>query len=439
MTGLVPGLLAFGCALLLCAMRVPVAVAMGVVGIIGTFILQGPNAASYITGSTSFDSVKNYGLSVVPLFIFMGVFASHAGLSRALYEFVYMLVGRVRGGLAMATIGACAIFGAICGSSIATCATIGRVALPEMARRNYSPELAAGAVAAGGTLGILIPPSIIMVIYGLVTETSIGALFAAAFIPGALATLLYMAAVVWTVRRNPKAGPAGGSLTREQKWRVVRDVPAVLILFAVVIGGIYAGLFNPTEAAAIGAGGALLVALLNGSLSRDTLWSGLIETATTTGMIFSILIGSALFNVLIEATGLPAAVTAAIRDAGLSYVTVLIAIIVFYIILGCFMDSLSMMLLTLPVVFPITRQFGMDPVWFGIVITTVVEIGLITPPIGLNLFVVQGIMPGTGQMVVIRGIVPFIVADFVRVALLAAFPVISLWLPAALGFFALPQ
>jgi tripartite ATP-independent transporter DctM subunit len=433
-TGLAPGLIAFGIALLLCALRVPVAIAMGAVGFGGSLILQGSTTTYYVTGSTAFDTVKNYGLSVVPLFVFMGVFASRAGLSRALYEFIYSLLGRLRGGLAMATIGACAGFGAICGSSLATCATIGRIALPEMMRRNYSPALAMGAVAAGGTLGILIPPSIIMVIYGLITSTSIGALFAAAFIPGAIATLLYMAAVAFAVRRDPLAGPAGEPVSRNERLRAMRDVWQVLVLFIVVIGGIYAGIFSPTEAAAIGAGGALVIAALNGSLTLRTLRDGLIETAITTGMIFSILIGSALFNVLIEATGLPAAVTAAIRDAGLSYVAVLTLIIVFYIVLGCFMDSLSMMVLTLPVVFPVTAQFGMDPIWFGILVTMVVEIGLITPPIGMNLFVVHGIMPQHGQHTVMRGVVPFIAADFLRVALIASVPPIALWLPRMLGF-----
>ncbi|HVV62585.1 MAG TPA: TRAP transporter large permease [Pseudolabrys sp.] len=434
MTGLGPGLLAFGIALLLCVLRVPVAISMGVVGFAGSLILQGANTTFYVTGTTAFDNVKNYGLSVVPLFVFMGVFASRAGLSRALYDFIYSFLGRLRGGLAIATIGACAGFGAICGSSLATCATIGRIALPEMLRRNYSPELAMGSVAAGGTLGILIPPSIIMVIYGLITSTSIGALFAAAFVPGIIATLLYMFAVTYTVRRNPKAGPAGERMSKEQRWRAVRDVWQVALLFIVTIGGIYAGVFSPTEAAAIGAGGALLIAALQGNFTWRTLWDGLIETAVTSGMIFTILIGSALFNVLIEATGLPAAVTAAIGASGFSYTTVLVLIIVFYVILGCFMDSLSMIVLTLPVVYPITVQFHMDPIWFGIIITTVVEIGLITPPIGLNLFVVQGLYPQAGQKAVIRGVAPFITADLLRITILASVPAITLWLPRLLGF-----
>jgi len=434
MTGLGPGLLAFGIALVLCALRIPVAISMGVVGFVGTLILQGPNTVFYVVGTTAFDNVKNYGLSVVPMFVFMGVFASRAGLSRALYDFIYSFLGCMRGGLAMATIGACAAFGAICGSSIATCATIGRIALPEMIRRNYSAELAMGSVAAGGTLGIMIPPSIIMVIYGLITGTSIGALFAAGFIPGLLATVLYMGAVSWTVRRFPKAGPAGEPMSKEERWRTFREVRAVAGLFLLVISGIYVGLFSPTEAAAVGAGGALFVAALNGSLTAKNLWDGLVETALTSGMIFTILIGSALFNLLIEATGLPAAVTAAIGNAGLSYVTVLIAIIIFYVILGCFMDSLSMIVLTLPVVFPITVQFHMDPIWFGILIVTLVEIGLITPPVGMNLFVVQGLVPQVGQSAVIRGIGPFIVADLIRVTILATIPAVTLILPKLLGF-----
>lgn len=434
MSGLTEGLVAFGVALLLCSLRVPVAIAMGIVGIVGSLILQGPNTVVYITGTTTFDTVKNYGLSVVPMFVFMGVFASRAGLSRSLYDFIYSLIGPLRGGLAMATVGACAAFGAICGSSIATCATIGRIALPEMLRRGYSVELAMGSVAAGGTLGVLIPPSIIMVIYGLITGTSIGALFAAGFLPGLLAVLLYTGAVAWTVRRHPDAGPAGEPMSRAQRWKALRDVRWAALLFAVVIGGIYAGIFSPTEAAAVGAGGALVVAAFNGMLSRENLWGGLVETALTSGMIFAILVGSALFNVLIEATGLPASLTAAIRDASLSYVTVLLILIAFYIVLGCFMDSLSMVVLTIPVVFPIVMQFDMDPVWFGILIVTIVEIGLITPPVGMNLFVVQALLPDAGQKAVIRGIAPFIAVDLIRVALLATIPSIALFLPKLLGF-----
>lgn len=434
MTGLTEGLLAFGVALILCSLRVPVAIAMGVVGLAGSLMLQGPNTVAYITGTMAFDTVKNYGLSVVPMFVFMGVFASRAGLSRTLYDFVYSLIGGLRGGLAMATIGACAAFGSICGSSIATCATIGRIALPEMLRRGYSPELAMGSIAAGGTLGVLIPPSIIMVIYGLITGTSIGALFAAGFLPGVLAVLLYMGAVTWTVRRNPEAGPAGDPMTRAQQLQAFRAVRWAGLLFVVVIGGIYAGVFSPTEAAAVGAGGALAIAALNGKLTWENFRGGLIETALTSGMIFSILIGSALFNVLIEATGLPSSLTAAIRDAALSYVSVLLLIIVVYVILGCFMDSLSMIVLTIPVVFPIVVQFNMDPVWFGVLIVSLVEIGLITPPVGMNLFVVQALVPDVGQKAIIRGIGPFIAADVIRVALLATIPMISLLLPKMLGF-----
>jgi tripartite ATP-independent transporter DctM subunit len=434
MNGLAPGLVVFGAALLLCALRVPVAISMGTIGLLGSLVLQGPNTTFYVVGSAAFDNVKNYGLSVVPLFVFMGVFAARAGLSRSLYDCVHSFVGQLRGGLAIATIGACAGFGAICGSSLATCATIGRIALPEMIRRNYSPELAMGSIAAGGTLGILIPPSIIMVIYGLMTSTSIGALFAAALLPGVIATLLYVAAVVYTVHRRPAAGRADERVSWEQRWRSIRGVWMVALLFAVTIGGIYVGLFSPTEAAAVGAGGALLIGALNRSLTKNSLWDGLIETAVMIGMIFAVLIGAAVFNVAIDATGLPKAVAAAIGESGLSYAATLIAIICFYVVLGCFMDSLSMIVLTLPVIFPIAALHGMNPVWFGILITTVVEIGLITPPVGLNLFVVQGLMPEAGQGAVVRGIMPFIAADLVRVSILAAFPALSLILPNALGF-----
>lgn len=428
------GILGFVAALFLIGLRVPVAVAMGIVGIAGAALIESWSTVAFVLGTAPFQAVFPYGLSVVPLFVFMGVFAARAGLSRNLYEGVYVFVGHRKGGLAMATVGACAAFGAICGSSLATAATMSKVAMPEMRRRGYADTLASASVAAGGTLGVLIPPSIIIIVYALLTEQSIGALFAAALVPGLVGTALYMAAVAVQVHMNPRLGPAGERFTWGQRLHALRRVWDVALLFTVVIGGIYAGFFSPTEAAAVGAAGAFLFALARRQLTWTILVQALAETAITTGMIFLILIGAALFNYFIEASRLPDVLVSGLTGLGWPPLAVLLAILVFYLILGCFMDALSMILLTVPFIFPIIVSVGYDPVWFGILLVVVVELGLITPPIGMNLFVIQGTTPGLGLDTMVRGIVPFILADIVRVGVLVAFPALVLWLPRALGF-----
>ncbi|WP_372001116.1 TRAP transporter large permease [Tistrella mobilis] len=430
------GVLGFVAVLVLGILRVPVAVAMAVVGLAGGAALGGLDGILYLSGTLPYDAVSPYGLSVVPLFVMMGVFAGRAGLSRALYDVADLLVGRFRGGLAMATIGASAGFGAICGSSLATCATIGKVALPEMRRHGYPDDLAAGAVAAGGTLGVLIPPSVIIVLYALITEQSIGALFAAALIPGLIATLYYMIAARISARRLPRRGERGGETGERRRGGGLRllAIADIVVLFGLVIGGIYAGLFSPTEAAAIGAGGAALLAWMRGGLKGGELRGAMVETALTSGMIFLILIGAALFNYFVETSGLPQALVGAIAAAGLGQLEVIILLVVFYLVLGCFMDSMSMVLLTVPAVFPLIEANGIDPIWFGILLVTVVELGLITPPIGMNLFVLKGIDARLDLGVVIRGVLPFIGADVVRVVTLIALPQVVLFLPHLLGF-----
>ncbi|WP_372023884.1 TRAP transporter large permease [Tistrella mobilis] len=430
------GVLGFAAVLVLGILRVPVAVAMAVVGLAGGAALGGLDGILYLSGTLPYDAVSPYGLSVVPLFVMMGVFAGRAGLSRALYDVADLLVGRFRGGLAMATIGASAGFGAICGSSLATCATIGKVALPEMRRHGYPDDLAAGAVAAGGTLGVLIPPSVIIVLYALITEQSIGALFAAALIPGLIATLYYMIAARISARRLPRRGERGGETGERRRGGGLRllAIADIVVLFGLVIGGIYAGLFSPTEAAAIGAGGAALLAWVRGGLKGGELRGAMVETALTSGMIFLILIGAALFNYFVETSGLPQALVGAIAAAGLGQLEVILLLVAFYLVLGCFMDSMSMVLLTVPAVFPLIQASGIDPIWFGILLVTVVELGLITPPIGMNLFVLKGIDARLDLGVVIRGVLPFIGADVVRVVTLIALPQVVLFLPHLLGF-----
>jgi tripartite ATP-independent transporter DctM subunit len=384
---------------------------------------------AYILGSSPFESIFPYSFSVIPLFVMMGVFASHAGLSRSLFDVINSFIGHRRGGLAVTTVGASALFGAICGSSLATVATIGRVALPEMKRHGYDESLSTATVAAGGTLGVLIPPSVLLVIYGLLTQSSIGQLFIAALIPGLLGALLYAGAIMVRVHFRPDLAPAAERTGWGDRMRYLGQVWQVVALFALVIGGIYLGFFSPTEAAAVGAVGAFVLAMLSGELTRDAVKTSVYETAGLTGMIFFILIGASLFNFFLENTGLPQLLIDQIRSVGLGPTMVMVLILLFYIVLGCFMDAMSMILLTVPLLAPVATELDFNLIWFGIIVVTVAEIGLITPPIGMNLFVVQAAAPGTQLSTVVKGILPFILADILRLVLLVAFPAIVLWLP----------
>ncbi len=429
MTPALLGALGFAVALLLVLLRVPVAVAMGLVGALGLAVTDGWTTVAFVLGAAPFEAIFPYSLSVVPLFVAMGVFAARAGLSAALFRGAQVFVGGFRGGLALATVGACAAFGAICGSSLATAATMARVAFPEMRARGYAASLAAASIAAGGTLGVMIPPSILLVIYGLLTEQSIGALFAAALLPGLLATLLYMIAVRLALAWRPELAPAREHHDWETRMRVLRDIWPVAVLFLLVIGGIYAGLFSPTEAAAVGASGAVLLALLRRALTAAVFADAVAETTRITGMIFLVLIGASIFNYFVDATGLPRSLVGAVAATGWPPPAVMVAVLLAYVLLGCFMDSLSMILLTIPFVFPLVQALGYDPVWFGIVVVTVAELGLITPPVGMNLFVIQGTIPGLALATIVRGLPPFLLADLLRLALLLAFPGLALWLP----------
>ncbi len=426
------GLIGFAGALLMTLLGVPVGIAMAVAGVVGFGVLRGLFGAGFILGTAPFNAVFPYSLSVVPMFVAMGVFAARAGISRGLFDLANAAVGRIRGGLALASIGACALFSAICGSSLATAATMGRIAVPEMRRAGYADSISAATVAAAGTLGVLIPPSVLLVIYALLTETSIGALFAGALIPGLLAVLLYAAAVMISIRLRPGLlDQARMPPPEESKQRAGGAMPAIL-LFVVVIGGLYMGWFSPTEAASVGAVGAFALALWRRASLTD-LKEAALETTRTSAMIFFILIGAALFNFFLESTGLSRLLTGWVTESGLSPTVIMLIILLFYIILGCFMDALSMILLTVPVVFPIVISLGYDPIWFGIMVVSVAEIALITPPIGINLFVIQGVVANLRQSDVMRGVVPFIAADVVRILLLLAFPALVLFLPGLRG------
>lgn len=422
-------LLGFVGVFVLALLRVPLAFAMALVGVVGVGLHRGWPAALAGTAQVIHDTGFAYTLSVVPLFILMGNFVARAGLANELFRLAFSLVGHWRGGLAHATIGACAGFGAICGSSIATAATMSKVAYPSMKRMGYSDSLSTGAIAAGGTLGILIPPSTIMVIYGIVTETNIGELFAAGVIPGLICTALLGLAVAWICWRDPAAGPRGERATWTERWDALRHIWGVVVLVVIVLGGIYGGVFTATEGAGIGASGAFFFALLRGALTWRVLGQVLVESARTTAMLFTILIGAMAFANFINFTSMPTDLKDWIVEMKLSPQMVVAAMMLIYVILGTVMEELSMVLLTIPVFFPIVVGLGFDPVWFGILIVMVVQIGLISPPVGMNLFVLNALLPKVGLARIFSGVWPFVVSEIVCLIVLLELPQLSLWLP----------
>jgi C4-dicarboxylate transporter DctM subunit len=428
MTEAVTGLLAM---LLLSLLRIPIALSMAIVGVVGYAYMRDWNwAPAFASLQTRlYETGRNYTLSVVPLFILMGNFVTRAGMSQELFRAAYAFIGHLRGGLAMATILACAGFGAICGSSIATAATMAKVAYPSMKRFGYSDTLATGAIASGGTLGIMIPPSTLLVIYGVFTETNIGALFAAGILPGLLGAILLCLAVQYVTARDPKAGPRGERSTWKERWQATKGVWAVAALFIFVIGGIYGGFFTATEGAGMGAFGAMAFALWRRVLTWKSLYQALVESARTTSMLFMILIGALMFAEFINITTMPNDLVAFVKQFEIHPVAVVAVICIIYVLLGTAMEELSMILLTVPVLFPLIVHLGIDPIWFGVLIVVVVEIGLISPPVGMNLFVLKTLLPQVSTGTVFRGVLPFMFADCVRLAILIAFPVISLYLP----------
>jgi C4-dicarboxylate transporter DctM subunit len=419
----------FAALIVVSAAGVPIAFSMLAIGFAGFALFRDLNAASYMVGQIAYETAQNYGLSVLPMFVLMGNFINHARLSNELYDAANAFLGHRRGGLAMATIVACGGFAAVSGSSVATAATMGKVAIPEMRRFGYADRLAAGAVAAGGTLGILIPPSVVLVIYGILTSTDIGKLFAAGILPGLLGILLYVAAVKYSVWRDPGAGPPGEPVPWCARWRAVRNVWAVAALFLLVIGGLYAGVFTPTEAAGIGAAGAFAVALARGTMTFPVLVRVLVETVRTTAVMFAVLIGGLVFSNFVNIAGMPAAISTWLGALDLPPVAVTFAIIAIYFLLGCVLESMTMILLTIPVFFPVVQALGLDPIWFGIIVVVATEISLITPPVGLNVFVINGMFRDIGTANVFRGVAPFVVADLVRITILVCVPWIALVLP----------
>ena len=435
MTGVEFGFLMFGAMLVLLALRVPIGIAMLATGVAGYVTMTGWAPLLSYLKNVAYGRYSVYDLSVIPMFLLMGQFASRGGLSKSLFDAANALIGHWRGGVAMAAIGACAAFGAICGSSLATAATMGQVALPELRRLRYEPALATGTLAAGGTLGILIPPSVVLVVYAILAEQNIAKLFMAAFIPGILAAIGYLIAIAIYVRVKPGTGPSGERAPWPARLAALRDVWPVLTLFLAVIGGIYGGVFTPTEAAAIGTVGALFFAAWLGRMR----WKGFVEclygTAEATGMIFLILLGADVLNVFLALTQMPGELATWVGRTGLSPILVLFVIIGIYVVLGCLMDSLSMILLTVPIFLPIIMgfdYFGLNPtdkaIWFGILALMVVEIGLITPPVGMNVYIINSLARDVPMAETFRGVVPFLISDALRVTVLVYFPILSLWL-----------
>jgi tripartite ATP-independent transporter DctM subunit len=429
------GLLSFPVILLLIFVRVPIGLAMLGVGIFGSWIITGtfnPVLAQF--KSLTYSTFASYSLSVVPLFILMGQFATLSGMSAALFNAAASWLGHRRGGVAMAAVGASAGFGAICGSSLATAATMGHVALPELKKYGYSGALSTGAVAAGGTLGILIPPSVILVIFAVLTEQNIAKLFMAAFVPGILAAIGYLIVVAIYVRVSPESAGIRARVPYGERFRELARIWPVVAIFVLVIGGIYTGIFTPTEAAAIGAAGTGLVALVSRSLSRKGLSEAILGTASSTAMIFLIVLGAASLNGFLALSQLPQFAAGWVTEQGFNPWLVMAIVLLLYLVLGCVMDSLSMILLTVPIIFPMMSalDFGLTPdefaIWFGILVLIVVEVGLITPPVGMNLFIINSMARGTRLSETFRGALPFVASDIVRTIILVAFPPITLGL-----------
>ena len=435
MSNLEIGLWSFPGLLALIFLRVPIGLAMFVTGLVGLYyVTDGNTVALSRLKNETYSTFSSYSLSIVPMFLLMGHFATLGGMSQALFRAAEGFLGHRKGGVAMAAIGACAGFGAICGSSLATAATMGRVALPELRRYGYDGGFSTATLAAGGTLGILIPPSVVLVIYAILTEQNIAKLFLAAVLPGVIAAVGYVIAISIYVRLNPTSAGVREAIPMAQRFRQLGAVWPVLLVFVAVLGGIYGGIFTPTEGAAVGALGTGLIALVNGGLTGRTLIESFMVTAKSSAMIFFIVLGAAIYNGFLALTQVPQEMSAWVVDQGFAPVTVLIVILIFYLLLGCVMDSLSMILLTIPIFFPVIMvlDFGMTPeqvaIWFGILTLIVVEVGLITPPVGMNLFVINAMDKATPMLQTYRAVLYFVGSDILRVAILVAFPAITLFL-----------
>jgi tripartite ATP-independent transporter DctM subunit len=414
-------------------LRVPVGMAMGLVGVSGFAYLVDGTAALKLVGATSMRTVTDYTFGVIPMFLLMGTFVSNSGMSRDLFRAADGFVGHLRGGLGLATIAACGGFAAISGSSVATAATFSAVAYPEMRRFGYPQSFATGVIAAGGTLGAMLPPSTVLAVYGIITEQDIGKLFIAGILPGILAMSMYLTTITIIGRARPGFLPAGKRLPWRDRFAGLKDIWAPLLLFIFVIGGLY-GLpflprFTPTEAGGVGASGAFLIGVLSGRLDREKILLSLLQATRTAAAVFTVLIGALIFGYFLTITQTPQHVTEFLTGLGLGRYGVLALIMLMYLVLGCLMDAMAMIILTIPIIFPVITHLGFDPVWFGIIIVMTVELGLIHPPVGMNVFVIKSVVKDVSFSTIFAGVIPFIITDLIRLTILIAFPVIALWLP----------
>jgi len=410
-------------------LRVPVGMAMGLVGTVGFGYIVGGVPALKMVAQTSMRTVTDYTFGVIPMFLLMGAFVSNSGMSRELFRAANSFLGHLRGGLGIATIAACSGFAAISGSSVATAATFSTVAYPEMRRYNYPQSFATGVIAAGGTLGAMLPPSTVLAVYGIITEQDIGKLFIAGVLPGVLAASMYICTVAILGFVRPDFLPRTPRHSWKERMASIRDVWATLLLFVFVIGGLYGGLFTPTEAGGMGAGGAFLIGVLRGRLDRAEIRRSLLQATRTAAAVFTVLIGALLFGYFLTVTQTPQKVTAFLTGLGIGRYGVLTLIMMMYLVLGCLMDSLAMVILTVPIIFPVVTHLGFDPIWFGIIIVMTVELGLIHPPVGMIVFVIKSVVQDVDFTTIFKGVLPFIITDLIRLAILIIFPIIALWLP----------
>jgi len=414
-------------------LRVPVGMAMGLVGVCGYSYIAGSGPALKLIGQTSMRTVTDYTFGVIPMFMLMGAFVSVSGVSRELFRAANAFIGHMRGGLGVATVVACGGFAAICGSSVATAATFSSVAYPEMRRFGYPQSFSTGVIAAGGTLGAMLPPSTVLAVYAILTQQDIGKLFMAGIIPGILAMLMYVLTIVIIVRVRPDWLPRGAQTTWLERLHGLKDVWAPVLLFVFVIGGLYGGFFTPTEAGGVGATGAFLLGVLRGKLDRAGTLTALLSATRTAAAVFTVLIGALIFGYFLTITQVPQNLTAYVTDLGLGRYQVLALIMLMYLVLGCLMDAMAMIILTVPIIFPVIVQLGFDPIWFGIIIVMTVELGLIHPPVGMNVFVIKSVVQDVSFTTIFRGVIPFVLTDLLRLVILIAFPIIALWLPTRMG------
>jgi C4-dicarboxylate transporter, DctM subunit len=411
-------------------LRVPVGIAMGTVGVLGFGYLVGDiMPALKLLSQSPIRTATDAEFAVIPLFLLMGAFASASGMSRELFRASNTFLGHLKGGLGVATIVACGGFAAICGSSVATAATFSKVAYPEMRQHGYPQSFATGVIAAGGSLGIMIPPSTVFAVYGLITEQDIGKLFIAGIVPGIVAVGMYIATINIIAFARPNFLPRTPRHNWAERMQSVRDIWAVVLLFIFIIGGLYAGMFTATEAAGMGAAGAFIIAMVRRKLTRADFWHCLIDSLRTTAAVFTILIGALIFGYFLTITQTPQKITAFLTGLGLGSYGVLVLIMLMYLVLGCIMDAMAMIILTIPIVFPVIKTLGFDPIWFGVIIVMTVELGLIHPPVGMNVFVIKSVIKDVKLSTVFYGVMPFVITDILRLAVLIAFPILATWLP----------